>query len=298
MRGLNPDQLRALTEVVELGSFTAAAWRLNLTQPAVSLQIRQLEERLGMTLVERLGKRAYATAPGRELVEYAQRMAREADAALAAMRRYREGWLGRVRLGTLVSTLIYRLPPLLKQLRERHPDVELVIAIDTSIGIAERILANALDIGFVTWPVTHRELEATPLIEEPLVAAFPPDDTDIPAEVTPAYCADRGLIFEQPRGGVRRLTLDWLTAHGVTAPTVMELDNTEAIKCVVALGLGFAILPSSATRSTDGIVLRPLKPALIRTLGVIHRRDKPGDAAFAIVRSALMSLAEPAAVVA
>src|SRR5687767_3841420 len=106
MRGLNPDQLRALTEVVELGSFTAAARRLNLTQPAISLQIRQLEERLGLTLVERLGKRAYATAPGRELVEHAQRMAREADAALAAMRRYHEGWLGRVRVGTLVSALI------------------------------------------------------------------------------------------------------------------------------------------------------------------------------------------------
>ena len=73
MRSLNLDQLRALLEVVELGSFSAAARQLNLTQPAVSLQIRELERRFGVRLIERLGKRAHTTAPGRQLVEAAQR---------------------------------------------------------------------------------------------------------------------------------------------------------------------------------------------------------------------------------
>ena len=74
----------------------------------------------------------------------------------------------------------------------------------------------------------------------------------------------------------------------------MELDNTEAIKCVVALGLGVAIVPSSAISASDTpIAVRPLKPALIRTLGLIHRRDKPGNPAFDIVRRALATLAEP-----
>ena len=78
MRGLNFDQLRALLEVIEQGSFSAAARRLNLTQPAVSLQIRELERRFGLRLIGRLGKRAHATAPGRELVEAARRIFREA----------------------------------------------------------------------------------------------------------------------------------------------------------------------------------------------------------------------------
>ena len=74
MRSLNLDQLRALLEVVEFGSFSAAARRLNLTQPAISLQIRELERRFGVRLIERLGKQAHATAPGRALVEAAQRI--------------------------------------------------------------------------------------------------------------------------------------------------------------------------------------------------------------------------------
>ena len=77
MRGLNLDQLQALLEVVEQGSFSAAARRLNLTQPAISLQIRELERRFGVRLIERLGKRAHATVPGRELVEVARRIFRE-----------------------------------------------------------------------------------------------------------------------------------------------------------------------------------------------------------------------------
>ena len=79
MRSLNLDQLRALLEVVELGSFSAAARRLNLTQPAISLQIRELERRFGVQLIERLGKQAHATVPGRALVEAAQRIFHECE---------------------------------------------------------------------------------------------------------------------------------------------------------------------------------------------------------------------------
>src|ERR1700730_17251457 len=100
MRSLNLDQLRALTEVAALGSFSAAARRLNLTQPAVSLQIRELESRWGLQLIARLGRKAGATAPGRELLEHARRIARECEAAESAMRRLRDGWLGRVHIGT------------------------------------------------------------------------------------------------------------------------------------------------------------------------------------------------------
>ena len=127
MRGLNFDQLRALLEVVEQGSFSAAARRLNLTQPAVSLQIRELERRFGLRLIERLGKRAHATIPGRELVEAAQRILRECNHADAAMRRFREGWTGRAHVGTTLTTMIYRLPPILRRVRLDHPGIDLVV---------------------------------------------------------------------------------------------------------------------------------------------------------------------------
>src|ERR1700716_1878288 len=128
MRSLNLDQLRALLEVVERGSFSAAARQLNLTQPAISLQIRELERRFGVRLIERLGKQAHATVPGRELVAAAQRIFRECDLLDAAMHRFREGWIGHVHVGTTLSAMVYRLPPILRRVRLDHPGIDLVVA--------------------------------------------------------------------------------------------------------------------------------------------------------------------------
>jgi DNA-binding transcriptional LysR family regulator len=143
MRSLNPDHLRALTEVVAHGSFTRAAKRLNLAQPTVSLQIRELETRLGVRLVDRLGKRAFATAAGRELIEHATRLAQETERLLAAMRRHRDGWLGQVRIGSSTTALIYHLPPVLARLRKEHPNIELVVTTGTTTGVSISTLPSA-----------------------------------------------------------------------------------------------------------------------------------------------------------
>src|SRR5512144_763004 len=127
MRSLNLDQLRALMQVVELGSFSAAARRLNLSQPAVSLQIRELEERCGVCLVGRMGKSIRPTAAGRELIADAERIGAEADRALAARKRHKGDHVGRVHLGAGPSAAAYLLPPVLERLREQYPDIELVV---------------------------------------------------------------------------------------------------------------------------------------------------------------------------
>ena len=97
MRGLNLDQLRTFADVVALKSFSAAAERLGISQPAVSLQVRQLERRFGVKLIERLGKQAHATPPGRELLALSERILQECDNAELVMRRYRQGWLSETR---------------------------------------------------------------------------------------------------------------------------------------------------------------------------------------------------------
>src|SRR5205807_10411522 len=127
MRSVTPVQLHALLEVVERGSFSAAARHLNLTQPAISLQIRELERRVGVRLIERLGKQAHATVPGRALVEAARRIFSECDLVDAAMQRFCEGWIGHVRVSTTLSAMTYRLPPILRRLRLDHPGIDLVV---------------------------------------------------------------------------------------------------------------------------------------------------------------------------
>src|SRR5262245_65540961 len=100
MRSLNLDQLRAFVEVVARGSFTAAAKELNLTQPAVTHQVQELERRFHVTLVERFGKRAYLTQAGEKLIVHARQLLEDDARAQMDMRKLDDGWLGRVRVGT------------------------------------------------------------------------------------------------------------------------------------------------------------------------------------------------------
>src|SRR5438309_10185700 len=125
MRNLNLDQIEALREVVALGSFSAAAQRLNLTQPAISLQIKQLEARLGVRLVERIGKRAFATAAGSDLLVHGRRLVDEAAAAIATARRHRGTVPWRVRIGSGATAGIYHLPAALPELTAAYPELEI-----------------------------------------------------------------------------------------------------------------------------------------------------------------------------
>ena len=297
MRSLNLDQLRTLAAVVKFGSFSAAARHLNLTQPAVSLQVRELEERVGLRLVDRLGKQVRATAAGRDLIAYGERIMAEADRALAAMRGYKEGKAGRVHLGTGPTALAYILPPILQKLREDHPDVELVVTTGTTQTITERMLENVIDLGFTALPVDQETFDVIPVRDDAMVAIFSAVTEDIPAVVTPKSLAGRPLILEYHHVNQNRLSRGWLQAGGVAVRPALQFDGIEAIKYAVAAGLGVAIVPSPALNGgppLNSIVARPLDPPLTRTLGLIQRRDKYDDPALRVVREVILTAAAPA----
>jgi DNA-binding transcriptional LysR family regulator len=293
MRNLNLDQLRALLEVVERGSFSAAARRLNLTQPAISLQIRELERRFGVRLIERLGKQAHATVPGRELVEAAQRIFRECDLVDVAMRRFCEGWIGHVHVGTTLSAMVYRLPPILRRVRLDHPGIDLVVTNTPSPVSVENVMQNKIDIALVNLPVEEKQLKITPLCPESLVAIFPPGTPDVPGEITPDYVAGQPLLVEQPSSAAYPLVLGWLSGAVSPSPSrpPMPLGTIEALKSAVASGLGMAIVPEVAVAAhMSDFIVRPLRPALTRTLALIEHRNKPNEPALEIVRNALLAL--------
>src|SRR5260370_41694440 len=119
---LNPAQVRTVGEVARHGSFSRAAESLHLSQPAVSLHMRQLEARCGTALLERVGKRAFPTPAGTLLLEHAGRAFAELDRAQEALHLLRGVVAGRLRLGTGATASIHLLPPLLPRLRTRYPD--------------------------------------------------------------------------------------------------------------------------------------------------------------------------------
>jgi DNA-binding transcriptional LysR family regulator len=291
MRSLNLDQLRALAEVVALGSFSAAARRLNLTQPAVSLQIRELETRWGLRLIERLGKKTRATGPGRELIEHARRIARECDAAEATMRRLRDGWLGSVHIGTTLTGLMYDLPPVLKRLRADHPKIDLMVTNTSTRDCVESVIQNTLDFGLVTLPVKSPLLTVTPLRLQLCVAILPATTRDIPDEITPDYVAQQSLVLEHNRGAVHALVMHWMSKELPLTRQPMHVGIVEAAKQAVASGLGMSIVPDVAVADPiPGIVVRPLKPDLPCTLALIEHRNRPNEPAFDVVRAALLGL--------
>jgi DNA-binding transcriptional LysR family regulator len=291
MRSLNLDQLRTLVEVVALGNFSAAARRLNITQPAVSLQIRQLEQRFGVRLIERTGRHASATPPGRELVEQAGVIFGDCDRLASRMRRFRGDWLGRVHIGTTLTALMYELPPILRKLRASHPGIELIVTNMPTRDSLEGIVKNTLDLALVTLPIKRAPVRITPLRPEMLVAILPADARGIPDVITPAFVAGQQLVIEHARGAVHALVMQWLAGKLPLALDPMHIGTIEAVKKGVASGLGMSIVPDVAVAEpTRDIVVRPLKPALPCTLALIEHRNKPSDPALDIVRNAVLEL--------
>lgn len=293
MRRLSLDQLHTLIVVAEQGGFSAAARLLNLSQPAVSLQIRELEARLGVPLIERLGKKAYPTEAGREVIAHARRMRAEEEALLEALRR-RRGWLGRVRLGAGPSFAAYLLPPALKVLRETEPDLDLEVRTGISRSSAERVIRNELDIAVVTLPMAHPLLEVTPLRSDPYLAAIPGDTPDVPDVVGPEFFAGRKLLLDG-RSQMDRLFRAWLAAAGVEPQVAMEVGSPMAVRNIVAAGLGVSLIePETALAGgvpAGSLILRPLSPRLDRITAIVRRRDKAMGPGLEIVQAALMTLA-------
>ncbi len=186
MRDLKLDQLRSFAEVIELGTFSAAAERLQLSQPAVSLQVRQLERRLGLRLIERVGKRATPTPAGLELLEHARRIEAAVSGALDGMAAHASGALGRLRIGTGATACIYLLPPVLRDLRRRFPSLEITVRTGNTREVLKALEENTLDLGLVTLPAPGRMFEVTPILDDAFVAIAAADDQRLPATVTPA----------------------------------------------------------------------------------------------------------------
>jgi DNA-binding transcriptional LysR family regulator len=289
---INLGHLQTFVTVVQHGSFSAAAQRLDITQPAVSLQIRQLEKRLGAVLIERVGRRARPPAAGSELLAHAEPIQAVVTMAIDAVARRATGAMGRVRLGTGATACIFLLPRILKDLRQRFPLLEITVTTGNTADIVKAIDDNVLDVGLVTLPAAGRAFDITPVLKDEFVV-IAPRELKLPARVTAAALATVPVLLFEPGGNTRKITDEWLAASGVALKPVMSLGSVEAIKALVAAGLGCAILPAMAVqhaRDRGDLVVRPLSPRLHRTLAVLMRRDKRLHAGLSDLVGALKSL--------
>ncbi|AYG66260.1 LysR family transcriptional regulator [Rhizobium sp. CCGE531] len=272
---LNLDQLAAFISVVDLGSFTAAADRAGLTQPAVSLQVKLLEQRLGVKLIERAGRRAQPSPAGIDLLPHARRVIEACSMAEEAMMPFREGSVGRVRIGSGGTASIRLLPRAIAMAKKRMPDLEIIVRIGNIAEILRDLEANALDLAVVALPAAGRSLEVEPFHDDELLAVAPKGSVMPDGGPNVEFMKDKTLLLYEG-GNTRRATDDWFEAEGVRPEPAMEFGSVEAIKELVAAGLGWSILPEMALKRdrSDLLVTSPLRPRLVRQLGMVLRRDK------------------------
>jgi DNA-binding transcriptional LysR family regulator len=278
MRRLNLDHLETFAHVIGLGSFSAAAGKLRLSQPAVSLQVKHLERQTGVRLIERVGRRALPTPAGEELLGHARRIDAAVAAALEALTHHANGTVGRVRVGTGATACIYFLPPILRKLRAKFPSLDIVVSTGNTPDILRSIEDNTIDVGFVTLPAPGRIFDVKPVIEDEFVAIAPANTLPLADRVTPSDLAGQPIVLYESGAHTRLLIDQWATRAGHALKPVMELGSVEAIKELVGAGLGCSIVPGMALRGTGArrlIAVRPLHPRLCRKLAIVLRRDKP-----------------------
>src|SRR3989454_2002916 len=271
--------LRTLEAIARHGSFSRAARELNLSQPAVSMQVAQLERRLGLPLLERVGKRAFPTRAGEVLLAHAARAFRELQAGVEHVQELRGVVAGRVRLGTSASISVYLLPLALGRFRARFPAIDLVVVTGTASEVARGLVANDLDVGLASLPLRDRELAVTPFYRDELVAIAPPDPRwRRRGTIRAVELAEHPLILFDRASTVRREIDAWFARARVTARAAMELGNTEAMKKFVEAGLGLSVTSEFSVKADVAarrLAAMRLEPSLTRQIGLVRRRDKP-----------------------
>lgn len=274
IKGISFDQLQTFADIIDLGSFSAAAEKAGVTQPAISLQLRQLERKLGLRLVERVGRTMLPTAAGSDFLVHVRKIQEEMSRALDVLAPHQSGAVGRIRIGTGGTACIYFLPPILGRMKADMPGLEIAVETGNTPDLVRMIEANELDAGLLTLPVNHRSLDVRPVIDDDLVAVFPAAEYPGADGATAAHLMQRSLIFYEG-GATRRIVEHWFAEQGCAPKPIMELGSIEAIKRLVAAGLGWAIVPAlSLTGSDPDLGHTRLEPPLTRSLGLVMRRDK------------------------
>jgi molybdate transport repressor ModE-like protein len=230
---------RSFLEIARLGSVSAAARALGLTQPAVTKQIRALESALEATLLERQGRGVRLTAAGELLRDFGRRSAGLLDDFRTALAELERGESGKLAIGAGVTTCVQHLPPWLREFRRRYPGVDVSIRTGTSRDVETWVAGAEVDLGFLTSEPQRPELVVRRLFEEQIVLV-----------VAPGSAADRHVNLDAlplilfPRStGFRQYLEGRFAARRQSFTVKMETDDVEAIKSFVAVGLGASFLP-------------------------------------------------------
>lgn len=278
MKNLTLRQLRVFAEVARELSFVRAAERLHLTPPAVTMQVKELEEAVGLPLFDRQGRKVSLTTGGEYFLVYARKVLATLKDAETAMARLRHLDTGLLTIG-LVATAKYFVPRLLTRFRDEHPGIELRLRVGRNREDLVRLLeAGEVDLAVMGRPPRELACRAEPFAAHPHVFVAPPGHPILREDHTPpealAALAHHPLVVREHGSGTRALMDRFFDEHRLSPRIAMEMPSNETLKQAVMAGMGLSFL----SLHTLGLELRAGEIALvdvahtpvIRTWNVVH----------------------------
>jgi DNA-binding transcriptional LysR family regulator len=272
------DQLHTFLEIVRLKSFSKAAQTCYRTQPAISAQVRQLEQELRADLFERFGSRISLTTAGRIFAEYAEQMLELRHRAQDSIAELETNPRGELVIAANEATCIYILPTVFSVYREMFPAVQLQVDRSYASRVVEAVAENSADFGLTQLPVDEKRLQVVDIHKDEIRAIVPAGHPLASRKSVEAREVTEFYLLLPKQGKTRTRLNQWLEPVEDRIRISMELDSTEMMKRFVIAGLGVSFLAISNCREEvaagrlHAISLAP--EPMVRRLGLIYRRDK------------------------
>ena len=272
------DQLHTFLEIVRLKSFSKAAETCFRTQPAISAQVRQLEQELNTSLFDRLGTRIALTPAGKIYAEYAEQILDLRQRAQDAINELERVPRGALLIAANEATCMYVLPRVFADFTARFPNVQLLLERQYGARVVQAVMENQADFGFTQLPVQERKLQVVKIHSDEIRLIVPPGHALAQKEAV--NCQDLvGHPLLMPKSGNTRSKLNaWYELVEDLIHVSMELDSTELIKRFVMAGLGVSFVAESNCQEevrSGRLIALPLGPEpVVRQIGLVYRRDK------------------------
>jgi DNA-binding transcriptional LysR family regulator len=241
---LETKQLRIFKTIVEVGSFTGAGEHLELSQPAISQQMRALEEEVGVPLLVRTGRTTRPTPAGEVLLQCARQVLERIEEVQRVLSDHGGGRAGVVRVGTPEPACNYLLPPVVAELKRRIPKAEVRVVSGHPPSTLVRLHGGEVDVAFVPLPIDSERLRVVEVGRDELIAIVPPEHRWVGRpSVTARDFEDESIILYDRQSPITDRTLACLLDEGVFPRVAAEIDHLEALKDLVRMGVGVAVVP-------------------------------------------------------
>lgn len=271
-------QLSVFEAVARNLSFSRAAQELHLSQPAVSMQIKQLEENVGISLFEQLGKKIFLTEAGRELYHYSRVIAQQLNEVEAVLSELKGLKRGKLKI-SVASTANYFAPQLLATFSQRLPTITVSLDVTNRQALLLQLANNEMDMAIMGQPPDGLDLVAESFMDNPLVVIAPVNHPLVRKKSIPLERMQEETFLIREEGSGTRIAMErYFEAHGVRINTGMEMSSTEAIKQAVQAGLGLGVVSLNTVEleleakrlkvlDVEGLPIR-------RHWYIVHRKDK------------------------